>query len=83
MIGALVAVRGSGADDLVTVAIFGGGGGGFGDVGDAMLCLLGEIPVTLGLAGLFILLARIADLVCEDPVTGLGNESRTFFWGIA
>lgn len=81
MIGAPAVVRGSGADEFGTVATFGGGGGGFGDAGGATRALIGENSETLGLADLPVLLALTADFNCDDPVTGLGGESRTLFLG--
>ena len=82
MIGVLIAVSGSGADDFGTVVIFGGGGGGLGDAGEATRGLIGDMFETLGLEGLFDLIFLFADFVCDEPVVGTGGESKTFFLGV-
>ena len=80
MIGALIAVSGSGADDFGTVEIFGGGSGGLGDAGEATRRLIGDMLETLGLEGLSVLIFLFADFVCNEPVMGTGGESKTFFF---
>ena len=81
MIGVLIAVSGSGADDFGTVVIFGLGGGGLGDAGKATRGLIGEMLKTLDLEGLSVLIFLFADFVCDEPVTGSGGESKTLFFG--
>ena len=82
MIGALIAVSGSGADDFGTVKIFGGGSGGLGDAGEATRRLIGDMFETLGLEGLSVLIFLFADFVCNEPVMGTDGESKTFFLGV-
>ena len=82
MIGAVIAVSGSGADDFGTVVIFGGGGGGLGDAGEATRGLIGDMLETLGLEGLSVLIFLFADFACDEPVIGTGGESKTFFLGV-
>ena len=78
MIGALIAVSGSGADDFGTVVIFGGRGGGLGDAGEATRGLIGDMLETLGLEGLSVLIFLFAIFACDEPVVGTGGESKTF-----
>ena len=82
MIGALIAVSGSGADDFATVVIFGGGGGGLGDAGEAARGLIEDMLETLDLVGLSVFIFLFADFVCDEPVTGSGGESKTLFLGV-
>ena len=82
MIGALIAVSGSGADDFGTVVIFGGGGGGLGDAGETTRGLIGDMLETLGSESLSVLIFLFADFVSDEPVMGTGGESKTFFLGV-
>ena len=81
MIGVLIAVSGSGADDFGTVVIFGGGGGGLGDAGEATRGLIRGRLETSDFEGLSVLIFLSADFVCDEPVTGSGGESKTLFLG--
>ena len=66
MIGALIAVSGSGADDFATVVIFGGGGGGLGDAGEAARGLIEDMLETLDLVGLSVFIFHLLPLLLSD-----------------